>query len=492
MQPVPPSFANFAKGLAVLSQQRATGELILSSVEKQWHLYLFLGRLVYATGGTHRVRRWYRAVKQNCHNLKFAAYNYNQNQNQDEWEYHLLKWAINQNLLTLSQAKSIISQVIDEVFFELISQTNLKSSWSAKKLHPIALLDVNQSLYTATELKNKWRNMSLGQLSPYAALIVKQPNFENFQVSKNFFGIVQLVNGDNTIWDIASQLQQCVATTAGHVLQMMNEGIIELSTVLDVHPPLRALNSLPPAVKHSQSLVFIEDTKPAFSSPSSPVQTQSGLAQELGRVEEIVDYSSVNSVEVRISSPVISIADSDSSKIITTAADAKTPSSQGAFNRHENSYHPRLDFTSSSVNSVKPKKGGHLIAYIDDSQSDTQKMSYVLSQAGYEFISVQEPIAALPMLLEHKPSLIFLDLVMPIANGYEICTQIRRVSLLKNTPVIILTSNDGIVDRVRARMAGSSGFLAKPITSEKVLKILKKYLPYPISAQLEKLQRVEI
>ena len=80
------------------------------------------------------------------------------------------------------------------------------------------------------------------------------------------------------------------------------------------------------------------------------------------------------------------------------------------------------------------------------------------------------------MLLEQKPDLIFLDLVMPIANGYEICSQIRRISAFKDTPIIILTSNDGIVDRVRARMVGATDFLAKPIEREKVLRVAHRYL----------------
>jgi CheY-like chemotaxis protein len=117
-----------------------------------------------------------------------------------------------------------------------------------------------------------------------------------------------------------------------------------------------------------------------------------------------------------------------------------------------------------------------LIAYIDDSKTDSQIMGQVLSQAGYRFINIQDSVQALIQLLEHKPDLIFLDLVMPIANGYEICAQIRRVSTFKETPVIILTGNDGLVDRVRAKMVGSSGFLSKPITSEKVVGVLQRYL----------------
>ncbi|AOY80697.2 response regulator [Moorena producens JHB] len=117
-----------------------------------------------------------------------------------------------------------------------------------------------------------------------------------------------------------------------------------------------------------------------------------------------------------------------------------------------------------------------LVVYIEDSQIDRLTMSQILANAGYRFINVQDPIKALPTLLKHKPQLIFLDLVMPVLNGYEVCAQIRRVSVFQDTPVIMVTSNDGIVDRVRAKMVGSTDFLAKPITRSKVLTILQRHL----------------
>jgi CheY-like chemotaxis protein len=117
-----------------------------------------------------------------------------------------------------------------------------------------------------------------------------------------------------------------------------------------------------------------------------------------------------------------------------------------------------------------------LITYIEDSGFDSIAMSEIVTQAGYRYINVRNPIEALPALLEQKPSLIFLDLLMPVTNGYEVCAQIRRVSALKDTPIIIVTSKDGIVDRVRAKLAGSSGFIAKPIDRDKVLNVLGNYL----------------
>lgn len=145
-----------------------------------------------------------------------------------------------------------------------------------------------------------------------------------------------------------------------------------------------------------------------------------------------------------------------------------------------------------SIELVEPQPTSPLIACIDDSKLDSLTMNQILTKAGYQCISIQNPVQALPMLLEHKPDLIFLDLVMPVANGYEICAQIRRVSAFKNTPIIILTSNDGIVDRVRAKMVGSSGFLAKPISPDKVVTTLQKYLTTQKSAQSQNFQTFEL
>jgi chemotaxis family two-component system response regulator PixG len=133
-----------------------------------------------------------------------------------------------------------------------------------------------------------------------------------------------------------------------------------------------------------------------------------------------------------------------------------------------------------------PKEANHpveatpsipLVAYIEDSQFDSMAMGQILSHTDYRFTNIRDPLQALPILLEQKPGLVFLDLLMPQVNGYEICAQIRKVSALKNLPVIIVTSSDGIIDRVRAKFVGASGFIAKPIETQKVLQTLHQHLP---------------
>ena len=129
------------------------------------------------------------------------------------------------------------------------------------------------------------------------------------------------------------------------------------------------------------------------------------------------------------------------------------------------------------ISPTSVRSSSSLVAYIEDSRFDCITMNQILTQAGCRFINIQDPLQALPILMEQKPSLIFLDLLMPVTNGYEVCAQIRRISAFRQTPVIIVTSSDGIVDRVRAKLVGSSGFISKPIEPDKVLTVLQNYLP---------------
>lgn len=137
-----------------------------------------------------------------------------------------------------------------------------------------------------------------------------------------------------------------------------------------------------------------------------------------------------------------------------------------------------------------PTTNAPLIACIDDSPQVCKSMERIIQAAGYSYLSIEDSVHALPLLLEKKPSLIFLDLVMPIASGYEICTQIRRISVFKDVPVIILTGKDSIVDRVRAKVVGASDFLAKPVNTNKVMEIVRQYVPMSSTASTDAIQPV--
>lgn len=117
-----------------------------------------------------------------------------------------------------------------------------------------------------------------------------------------------------------------------------------------------------------------------------------------------------------------------------------------------------------------------LIACIDDSPQICKIMEQIITQCGYRCISIQESLQALPSLIKADPDFIFLDIGMPIVNGYEICTQVRRVKKLKDIPIVFLTGNDGIIDRVRAKVSGANAFIPKPIEIDKITNIIEKYV----------------
>jgi len=116
-----------------------------------------------------------------------------------------------------------------------------------------------------------------------------------------------------------------------------------------------------------------------------------------------------------------------------------------------------------------------LIACIDDSPQICQIMKQIITRANYRFVEIQQPIQAVPKLISVNPKMIFLDIGMPILNGYEVCTQIRRVSKLQEVPIIMLTGNDGVFDRVKAKVCGASDFISKPIEVDKILQTIDKF-----------------
>lgn len=120
--------------------------------------------------------------------------------------------------------------------------------------------------------------------------------------------------------------------------------------------------------------------------------------------------------------------------------------------------------------------GAPLVACVDDSPVVCRRLEEILTQHSYRFVGIQESLTAVFQLIKSKPDFIFLDLLMPKMNGYEICSQIRKTPSLRDVPVVILTGKDGLVDRMRAKLVGATDFLSKPVETEKVLHVLHRHL----------------
>ena len=117
-----------------------------------------------------------------------------------------------------------------------------------------------------------------------------------------------------------------------------------------------------------------------------------------------------------------------------------------------------------------------LVTCVDDSNQVCATIEKIVTELSFGFLGIRDSIKVLPLLVKYKPELILLDLVMPIVGGYELCTQIRRIPEFKYTPILILTSNDTIIDRIRAKFVGATSFLSKTSGNDKIGEQIQKYL----------------
>jgi len=119
------------------------------------------------------------------------------------------------------------------------------------------------------------------------------------------------------------------------------------------------------------------------------------------------------------------------------------------------------------------------VLVIDDSNTIRRSAEMFLRQAGYEVILAEDGFDALAKISDHQPQVIFVDIMMPRLDGYQTCTLIKQNPQLKSTPVIMLSSKDGVFDRARGRLAGSDRYLTKPFTREALIDAVNEYAKAP-------------
>jgi len=118
---------------------------------------------------------------------------------------------------------------------------------------------------------------------------------------------------------------------------------------------------------------------------------------------------------------------------------------------------------------------GRKVMVIDDSNTIRRSAEIFLTQAGCQVILAQDGFEALAKINDHQPSIIFCDILMPRLDGYQTCALIKRSPRFSKTPVVMLSSKDGLFDRARGRMVGSSEYLTKPFTKDSLLVAVRQH-----------------
>ncbi len=120
-------------------------------------------------------------------------------------------------------------------------------------------------------------------------------------------------------------------------------------------------------------------------------------------------------------------------------------------------------------NSTSRSLSGLKILVVDDSKTIRRTAETLLSKAGCQVFTAIDGFDALSKIADHQPDLIFVDIMMPRLDGYQTCSLIKHNKVFKETPVIMLSSKDGLFDRARGRIVGSEQYLTKPFTKDELL-----------------------
>ena len=120
--------------------------------------------------------------------------------------------------------------------------------------------------------------------------------------------------------------------------------------------------------------------------------------------------------------------------------------------------------------SAEKTLAGIKVMVIDDSNTIRRSAEIFLLQAGCTVILAEDGFDALSKITDHQPEMIFVDIMMPRLDGYQTCALIKKNQRFKSTPVVMLSSKDGLFDRARGRMVGSDQYLTKPFTKDGLLK----------------------
>ena len=116
------------------------------------------------------------------------------------------------------------------------------------------------------------------------------------------------------------------------------------------------------------------------------------------------------------------------------------------------------------------------VMVIDDSKTIRRTAETLLTKAGCDVVTATDGFDALAKIADSRPDIIFVDIMMPRLDGYQTCALIKNNSEFKNTPVIMLSSKDGLFDKAKGRIVGSDQYLTKPFSKTELLNSIEMHI----------------
>lgn len=392
------------------------GSLIIQASDSlKWKLYFRLGRLSWVTGGLNSHERLQRHLAICCPQITSAQLKQIPLEHKLYQEQKILVYLQGQGLIQRNQMASLMENIATEVLFDAIQSGETKNNLSCHRI-------------------DEEQNNNLLLLLPFLDInTIFNRAKQNWQEWENAL----LANYSPNLYPFIKQPTNLKSLIKNNIEQQIINSI-------DGKQNLRSIAA-------NNQINVLDVTRYLVSLLNLGAINFANTA-----INKLEITSNINNDRVRKTPPLQDKADSDFVNNFKI--------------KHNLDFHlPHNKFQAQSSQSP-------LVICVDDSPLICKAVKEIILTKKYRFLEILEPIKVLPLLIRNKPDLIFLDLMMPIINGYELCATIRKTPSLKDIPVIILTGKDGLIDRMRAKLVGSTDFMAKPVDEEILLKLLEKYL----------------
>jgi two-component system, chemotaxis family, response regulator PixG len=453
-------------------------EVLNNSVK--WKIYLEQGKITYATNSVEPFDRLERHLRRLSHQfpsitneirvqLRLTFENDLTVQNQASLhpepntfslpvDYQAICWLINEQHLSPEETAVLIQEVVKEVVESLllIKQGTYELKSSNNTLPKICRLDTEKTLIYCQERLDAWKYLAPQFSSPFQRPYVwMKTNTQRI----NLPGIEENL----AIWMKGFSLR--------HLAVIMNQEELQLARTLYpyvingtilLHEPDPPFDKLPKTFEnftqvptHTKELASRESRNKVVTVNSTTTRKQLS-----NYTEEITTPSRPSRVSAPMREPVREpMREIVREKVQTISTSNSTTATKEKV-----------------ANSSATSKKLYKILSVDDSPTILKEISRFLEDENFSVVTINEPLKAVMSIIREKPDLILLDLNMEGIDGYELCRLVKNNSMFKKTPIVMVTGNKGLVDKVRAKLVGASGYLTKPFDRTELLKMVFMHL----------------
>ncbi|MEA5602833.1 response regulator [Nostoc sp. UHCC 0252] len=424
-----------------------------------WSIYLEQGKITYATHSVEPFDRLERHLRRLSHQiplltnevrvqvrLMFEPDSHTQlieddsNSRNHPPEYQAISWLVSQQHLHSTQAAVLIQELVKEVIesFLLIREGTYELTEPIDRMPRICRLDVEKILERCQLRLQNWQAFVPQISSPYQRpYLLMNSKIEEKDLPK--------LQPDLTDWMKGFSL--C------HLATILNQDEIQLAHTL--YPYIL------------KGAIVLHEPDPPYDKLPKIFEEQSPLAK---LITEKVDIKQELNTTVNSYPNIFEKNIAPVPQLPRIYEPPKENFQEPTISNNINPDSQRV--TAATVTAQKV----HKIVSVDDSPTILKEISYFLENENFSVVTINDPVKAVLSIIRHKPDLILLDLNMLGIDGYELCRIIRNNSIFQKTPIIFVTGSKGIVDKVKAKLVGASGYLTKPFTRAELLKIIFMHL----------------